>query len=481
MESCDLSSLSPVLLIEVLSFLTHSSENLAFFGTLCRAVHGTIQDERSWQQLCKKFWHATDEHLRDWPTLSPQGLYKALEQWAPAEGYYVFTPAFPWGLLVLVRMYKGYVHADVVRFVPQAGSIGFEEVLVPLFKVTLSEQHPGTVSSGLEASWLTAAEVSSLDASELQAHTAMARLFPSLRIGVTRFFHARRAMRISQQIKEDLDEAESEERRPGSGGLCLSESWESGQMLPTREEAVSHTELMMKDMLSSGAIPCDLALIRGPEDFVPHEPSLPRIRPGLYVGDYGHSFYGQYRTEVLLVDYVTLTHEALRQELSAPSASSGRIFARPLDGDPPALEAVLQLQNDVTLMRGVKQCGDVHVPMGATSFVAVAGPPEASLALAAATAYDLGPPRKVLNRQTNEWEEVIRSWRGFGTLASPGFQYPSWAGGWLVQLRDDTRQGGHNRFGFVWDRNQDAVVLHWIELQDTCPFLQRSWLPVDVR
>ena len=76
----------------------------------------------------------------------------------------------------------------------------------------------------------------------------------------------------------------------------------------------------------------------------------------------------------------------------------------------------------------------------------------------------------------------VRAWRGWGTLAFPGFMHPSWAGGWLVQLGDNSSTGDH-RFGFVWDRDQSrgAVVLHWVASQDACPFLQRSWLPEDLR
>merc|ERR1712151_936762 len=127
-------------------------------------------------------------------------------------------------------------------------------------------------------------------------------------------------------------------------------------------------------------------------------------------------------------------------------------------------------------MRGIKQCGDFHVPMGATTFVAVAGPAEASSILARGSTA----PSTVLDRQSKQRERVARSWRGWGTLAMPGFRHPSWAGGWLVQLEDDRGRGDH-RFGFVWDRNQDAVVLHWIRAQDMNPFLQRAWLPEDLR
>merc|ERR1712232_489064 len=125
-------------------------------------------------------------------------------------------------------------------------------------------------------------------------------------------------------------------------------------------------------------------------------------------------------------------------------------------------------------MRGTKQCGDFHVPMGATTFIAVGGPQEACSALKGVATrsmfVDIEPPANVLNRRTGGRETVLRAWRGWGTLATPGFDMPSWAGGWLVQLDHDVATSD-NRFGFVWDRNQDAVVLQWIRAQDVSPFL----------
>lgn len=90
-------------------------------------------------------------------------------------------------------------------------------------------------------------------------------------------------------------------------------------------------------------------------------------------------------------------------------------------------------------------------------------------------------PTILANRSAaGKQEKVARAWRGFGTLACPGFHSPSWAAGWLVQFEDGLTNGG-NRFGFAWDRDQDVVVLDWIDAQDACPFLQRSWLPEDLQ
>ncbi|CAJ1367328.1 unnamed protein product [Effrenium voratum] len=225
---------------------------------------------------------------------------------------------------------------------------------------------------------------------------------------------------------------------------------------------------MLRDMLTQ-RIPCDLALVRSPAEFAPLDHSVPRLRPGLYVGDYGHSMYGQFRTEVLLLDYVSLSPVQLRNECQDP-----QLFWRPFGEPPPEeLRALAELEETITFMRVVKQCGDIHVPMGATTFVAVCSPDVSKM-----SAFGQAAPRRVLNRQTCCLESLSRSWRGFGTLATPGFGRPSWAAGWLAQFGDAATE---QRLGFVWDRSQDAVVLRWIGLQDSCPFLQRSWLPEDVR
>jgi hypothetical protein len=484
MDASCLSSIVPVILVEALGLVTHSSDKLLSFGILCKTLRQTLQDERFWRLLCKKFWRSTDDHLHHWPALSPIGLYKALEQWAPAEGYYVFTPAFPWGLLALVRLEQGLVQADVVRFVPRIQG-GFDEVQVPLFKVALDEHDRG-LTSRLEASWFNDAELAMIKPSELKAHTGKARLFPTLRIVTSRFFETDRALRISHGGKAFESNGfsnhlldKSHRMQAAARGICLCESWDSGHFFYSREEAARRTAMMLKDMLAGGAIPCDLGLIRRPRDILACSESLPRIAPGLYVGDYGHKSYGQFRPEVLLVEYLTLSPEALRAELLSPNTSPLRLFARPLGGQPPPLEVILQLNTDVVILYGVKQCGDYHVPMGTTSFVAIVDPPEASAALA--TIDGALPPTVSLDRETFALEAVCQSWRGFGTLSPPGLQYPSWAGGWLVQLKGDSCREGHGRFRFLWDRNHQPIVLHWVGLQDTYPLLQRQWLPADLR
>ena len=96
---------------------------------------------------------------------------------------------------------------------------------------------------------------------------------------------------------------------------------------------------------------------------------------------------------------------------------------------------------------GRKVTGDVHVPMGANTFVALLEPSHLLGAVVSARSH--------LSRRTRArggvTEPVVRAWPGFGTLSFPGFQSPSWDSGWLVQLEDDA---SGTRFAFIWASRQ---------------------------
>lgn len=440
-------------------------------------MHDALDQRDTWTHLCKIYWLATESRLKEWPCLSPKGLYRTLEHWVPLEGYYSLASAFPWGLPVLLRIAEGHVTADVIRFIPCCDG-SFEEVFTNLFTISFVEEG-ASVQSCFAAEWLgdAIAEISSLDPQSLSAHTSVGRrIFSSPDIGANGMLRARQALRVTTSSTDVVvgDEDDEDDSDDDFGALSRDpEVWQPGELLSSRESAKNQTARMLMAMFSGReSKPCDLALISSPSEFVPKSEDFLGLRSGLYVGDYGHNFYGQYRTEVLLLEYVSLTPDEIQQEIAEPSS----IFARPgKEKAPKNLEKMLTLGTPVEFVRGVKQCGDIHVPMGATTFVAVCGPAAACEMLA----QQATPPTVLLNRQTNKSEQVVRAWRGFGTLAMPGFHQPSWADGWLVQFEDSPN--GFHRFGFAWDRNQDAVVLQWISAQDTHPFLQRAWLPEDLQ
>lgn len=218
-----------------------------------------------------------------------------------------------------------------------------------------------------------------------------------------------------------------------------------------------------------------LALVRSPIEYELDDPTAPHLRAGLYVGNFGHHFYGQFRYEVILVE--------LRECSTLDEARA--LFRRPFEdggGMPQEVEQVLSelpAGEKSTFIVGQKVTGDFHVPAGQASFIVLLGPRSARDRLDRARGE---PPRVVSNRTTHEQERIRESWPGFGTLAMPGFGGPTWADGWLVRLEPrDGEPGGADRFGFMWDRNQDAVILEYLRAQTTSPFLSRKWLPEGLR
>ena len=133
--------------------------------------------------------------------------------------------------------------------------------------------------------------------------------------------------------------------------------------------------------------------------------------------------------------------------------------------------AALGASDHVLLVVGTKMTGDAHVVMQQVSFVAMAHPQRMPAAENTAEDERL---TSIQDRQTGVREEILCQWRGWGTLAYPGFNAPSFNEGRLLQLTNG--QSGSQRFGFYWlrSRNQDAVVLHWLKAQDRHHFDERG-------
>lgn len=180
-------------------------------------------------------------------------------------------------------------------------------------------------------------------------------------------------------------------------------------------------------------------------------PTYPALKAGLYIGDYSHGMYGDFGNETLLL-------ERRRIALASP-APLLELFRR----DPQKESLLRELQESgaetCVILTGRKITGDCHVPMGATTFIALLEPMLESFL----------PPPTVVNTKAGQ-ERVCQGWSGFGTLAMPGFRNPSWDQGWLVQMEDD--QDGH-RFAFVWKSMQfrPANTLTQVVAQNTAYFL----------
>ena len=135
---------------------------------------------------------------------------------------------------------------------------------------------------------------------------------------------------------------------------------------------------------------------------------------------------------------------------------------------------------------GRKATGDMHVPMGAITWAALVYPPDDSPERPQRSALEM-----IFDDSEEREREVRGSWFGFGCLAFPGFNSPSWSLGRLCLLAPDrappplppTRKAGEggaqsddaaeeydedegDTFAFAWDRNQNATVLKWLPAQN---------------
>jgi len=133
---------------------------------------------------------------------------------------------------------------------------------------------------------------------------------------------------------------------------------------------------------------------------------------GYYAGDYGATYPGHRRVEVLMVRYEQVTPElAARWGLTAGS----------------------------TWLLGQKVTGDQHVPQGEVSF---------RVPLQGSTGESL------LRR--SQTDDGVIGWLGEGCLARPGFRGHSYVQGVLLSWPD-------GRVSFQWDRSQDSVVYEMLD------------------
>jgi hypothetical protein len=211
----------------------------------------------------------------------------------------------------------------------------------------------------------------------------------------------------------------------------------------------------------------------------------PQLRPGLYVGDYSHNeVYGLYGNESLLLERRSFAldggdgHQALRALFTRTEGQAGAgqgpdewLQAQIAEHSSDMLGRFLEWLrlaprtaegNLCTLLIGRKVTGDMHVPMGAATFVACLDPRLDEMPSQAM-------PLHIRTLRSDE-ERVARGWVGFGTLAYPGFQRSSWDQGWLVQLEDNAEG---RRFAFVWGSRLStrANTLTQVVAQSTACFV----------
>lgn len=458
--TCLLAALPPTLLMAAYSFITYSSQGLRHFERLSRGMREVFDDETLWQHLCADYWFIAEEaRLKQWPSnLSCRGLYHTLEQWAALEGFYNLPAAFPWSLLVLVHFDQGTLVADTVRF----RSVGGESVehRTRLFEVSFSED---AGSHSIRSTISFPKEVAGLHGVEASiAPLPPGRIMSALPWqAVPQWFSSRRGFSLELPPQKArpraAEQADDDEDLPAGFELLWAPDYEAPES--------SGPHMVLEMLQHTRSLP--FSLVRGPTEYTLDDPAAPHLKPGLYVGEYQRRLYGQFANEVVLVEYVEC----------GSAAELADIYGEP-SVPQELLDLLLQGGADDTklsFLLGTKVTGDVHVPCGQKTFVAVLSPPGLRRDLERGRS---GSTTQILNRATHELETVRNSWPAHGMLAFPGFQNPSWSQGQLLQLASEHG----DRFGFMWNRQQDVIVLAYVPSQQhTGLFLDRRWLPEDLR
>jgi hypothetical protein len=237
---------------------------------------------------------------------------------------------------------------------------------------------------------------------------------------------------------------------------------------------------------------------------------MPILRPGLYSGVY-HEMYGKFKREVVLIEYrqyalplgdrerenewQRIGLEIFNQENKRRDGQCDATGA--FDAVKGTVNAIFHDREDsVVFVVGRKVTGDMHVPMRQLTFGAVVHPVLSLLAQDGAAAPRIDEVRDRGGAQ--RMHRVIRSWSGWGTLAYPRFDSPSWARGMLVQVgaerADHAGGSSHSQvglgagqedlFGFVWSRGGDSgamdntSIFRRLPSQDEFPWFAERSLPV---
>eukprot|EP00927_Polykrikos_kofoidii_P042614 TRINITY_DN36645_c0_g1_i1.p1 TRINITY_DN36645_c0_g1~~TRINITY_DN36645_c0_g1_i1.p1 ORF type:complete len:523 (-),score=76.48 TRINITY_DN36645_c0_g1_i1:26-1594(-) len=475
---CYLDELPSALVVVICSYLSYEYQALQSYALLSSSFCQRLSDEMAWQHLCNDFWFVEEEHFAHWPKISSwKALYRTLEQWAVLQGFYSLPSAFPWCLLALLRFEKGSLVAEVVRFCQGRDENGNgiqHEVYIRLFEISFSEE-AGDVHASItfpaDSEGILSGRVANVEPlpAEVAGMLRIAEGFRHSEQVIPRWISAVRGLSIVLD-GQNQDQQAQESQEYIEGLNCWgSDGLDDAGGAAALEEVTSRMVLTL--LASAGSLP--LALARSPVDYILDDLNAPHLRPGFYVGNYGHNFYGQFRNEVILVEFKKCTRDTVHTLFARPFVAGSQV--------PDELQIAMNQDGGDTFsfLVGTKITGDFHVPAGQTTFVALLAP---TLAKQCLDENRTGTPREVRNRVTGVVEQVRSSWPGFGTLAFPMFQRASWAGGWLVRLQTDGGlDASADRFGFMWNRDQDMIVLDYIRAQTTSPFLNRKWLPEGLR
>lgn len=404
---CLLHVLPRSLQVTICSYLSYEWRQLERYGWLCRSFRENLDEEMVWRHLCADYWFVQEEHFERWPQISSwRALYRTLEQWAVFEGFYTLPSAFPWCLLVILRFDSGSLIADAVRFCcnvaaegdPDAPAHQALELYVRLFEITFSEEADGNVRASLAFAGDTKGIFAGVAAHVEPMPDSVASALPQARqIGFEEsvmpgFINAARGFAVALERPEES----------ADGELWQPDAWSQRHHSPARLTEI--TPYMVYHLMRAGRT-LPLAMVRSPFEYTVDDPLVELLRPGLYVGNYCHDFYGQFKHEVLLVEFRECGLDGLRS-----------LFARPGDRDrggntwgrvPQELRQAWERSDSAsaTFLVGVKVTGDYHVPAGQTTFVALVTPHDTKRLID----QERGDLQEVRNRSTGRAERVVHA------------------------------------------------------------------------
>lgn len=417
-----------------------------------------------WQFLALSTWGGKQETRAHLPkSIDPRNQFMILEKYCPLEGFHTLLSAFPWCFLCIMRFWEGEFICEVIRFVEGI------DVRMLLFSISFVQEHGNIVekvvlhnapAKGLLNVVAVGGPVTSLKPHlELNYYQGelIGHFIPKPRLGLTL-----NVEKGGSFAREDF------------GLWVLNENGDNAV-------TIEHTQRMVTALAEhSGRLA--FSLVTSPLSDRPQgiAPIFGGLREGLYVGNYGH--YAQFKNEVLHVSFVSFPnfaeHPQLALEWLKPIFAGGD-RAIPDDMTVAVTKYSAQYQQrgvmaGLTMVVAKKVTGDIHVCAGANTFVAVCGPDGLEEYLKEPGGE--GVRVEVSARGDREKVEVRQGWRGWGTLAFPGFGSPSWRRGHLLCTCD-------GRFGFAWDgnTNQDMILLRYVASQEQDLFQDRRHLPTSLQ
>ncbi len=360
--------------------------------------------------------------IDEWPSAESVGgwralYYNVLSIYFPLEGWCTLCESWPWGLVLRCGFHGRCFRGDLVRVfqgtdtdVDTSDSQSYHITSDRIFEISFGKD--GEAKCNMFGMSVFAKEFGiSFEPVKFHRHDD---IFPRKLGGFT--FH------ILWHIQDDGDQSQWSERTDllpfisSNGVKLVGELRKRSHVKPLeglhriRLEPLGH----LSETLKPRTDPCQASAM------------MPSLKSGLYVGDYGCEVYGQFRHEIVHILYLDAK---MSNNLQAT-------FGNRLPDD-------VDCYQDSILLVARKITGDIHVPTGEiTWFVDV-------------TKKSRGEPPEQVKDVNGISYSVIKSWSGFGTLASYYFGSPSWDEGWLLQLHD-----GH--FAFCWEsfRSQEITILY---------------------